>query len=217
MARKLGQGHGDGHPLMPQHGAEPSLSRRRATPQDSGRPLGSAMKNGQLRNKRQRATCLSLVVVVVVVCVWWCGRDTNDAMFFHNAAALCAMVRGLGKGHSPQPPQPPQASDSSVPTFLLCVTCERMDLSVQPVSGAAQRRRERRLRSMLRHERMTVAMALAEFSHHSSRLKGTEDGQSRGVGARAELHGEDPEAPHIPAGALQSRRRARRGLANTSV
>ena len=35
--------------------------------------------------------------------------------------------------------------------------------------GAAKRRRERRLRSMLRHERMTVAMALAEFSHHSSR------------------------------------------------
>ena len=36
-------------------------------------------------------------------------------------------------------------------------------------SSAARRRRERRLRSMLRHERMTVAMALAEFSHHSSR------------------------------------------------
>ena len=36
-------------------------------------------------------------------------------------------------------------------------------------TGAARRRRERRLRSMLRHERMTVAMALAEFSHHSSR------------------------------------------------
>ena len=36
-------------------------------------------------------------------------------------------------------------------------------------TGAAKRRRERRLRSMLRHERMTVAMALAEFSHHSSR------------------------------------------------
>ena len=44
-----------------------------------------------------------------------------------------------------------------------------MDLSEQPVSGAAQRRRERRLRSMLRHVRMTVAMALAEFSHYSSR------------------------------------------------
>ena len=41
--------------------------RRLATPLDCGRPLGSAMKNGQLCNKRQRATCLSLVVVVVVV------------------------------------------------------------------------------------------------------------------------------------------------------
>ena len=45
----------------------------------------------------------------------------------------------------------------------------RMDLSEQPVSGAAQRRRQRRLRSWLRHERMTVAMALAERTHHFSR------------------------------------------------
>ena len=30
------------------------------------------------------------------------------------------------------------------------------------------------------------------------------------MGARAELHGEDPEAPHTPAGALQPRRRAQR-------
>ena len=44
-----------------------------------------------------------------------------------------------------------------------------MDLSEQPVVGAAQRRRQRRLRSWLRHERMTVAMALAESTHHSSR------------------------------------------------
>ena len=41
--------------------------RRRATPLDRGRPLGSAMNHGQLCKKRQRATCLSLVVVVVVV------------------------------------------------------------------------------------------------------------------------------------------------------
>ena len=39
----------------------------------------------------------------------------------------------------------------------------------------------------------------------------TDDGQGRGVGARAELHGEGAEAPHTPAGALQPRRRARRG------
>ena len=44
-----------------------------------------------------------------------------------------------------------------------------MNFSEQPVVGAAQRRRQRRLRSWLRHERMTVAMALAERTHHSSR------------------------------------------------
>ena len=45
-----------------------------------------------------------------------------------------------------------------------------MDPSGRPLSsGVARRRRERRLRSMLRHERMTVAMALAEKLHHSSR------------------------------------------------
>ena len=52
---------------------------------------------------------------------------------------------------------------------LFCVTCCGMDLSEQPVTGVAQRRRQRRLRSWLRHERMTVAMALAERTHHSSR------------------------------------------------
>ena len=36
------------------------------------------------------------------------------------------------------------------------------------------------------------------------------------MGARAELHGEDPEASHTPAGALHPRRRARRGPATTS-
>ena len=34
-------------------------------------------------------------------------------------------------------------------------------------SGSARQRRERRLRSLLRHERMSVAMALAEKLHHS--------------------------------------------------
>ena len=44
-----------------------------------------------------------------------------------------------------------------------------MDPGGQPSRSAAQRRRERRFRFMLRHERMTVAMALAEKLHHSSR------------------------------------------------
>ena len=36
-------------------------------------------------------------------------------------------------------------------------------------TGAARRRRERRLRQFMRHERLSVAMALAEYSHHTSR------------------------------------------------
>ena len=35
--------------------------------------------------------------------------------------------------------------------------------------GAARRRRQRRLRSWLKHERQSVAMALAEYTHHASR------------------------------------------------
>ena len=54
--------------------------------------------------------------------------------------------------------------------FFALLTVFMADPSGRPQSsGVARRRRERRLRSMLRHERMTVAMALAEFSHHSSR------------------------------------------------
>ena len=39
---------------------------------------------------------------------------------------------------------------------------------VERVSGAASRRRERRLRSWLRHEWMTVRMELAAALHHSA-------------------------------------------------
>ena len=40
-------------------------------------------------------------------------------------------------------------------------------------AGSARRRRERRLRSFLRHERMAVAMALAESTHHSAQRQKT--------------------------------------------
>ena len=40
--------------------------------------------------------------------------------------------------------------------------------NVERVSGASVRRRERRLRSWLKHERQTVRMVLAETFHHSS-------------------------------------------------
>ena len=97
----------------------------------------------------------------------------------------------------------------------------RMDLSEQPSSGAAQRRRQRRLRSWLRHERMTVAMALAESTHHAAPR--TDECEGRGVGARVERYGHDPGPPpppsppphtHTPASALQPlRRRAWRDAA----
>ena len=46
-------------------------------------------------------------------------------------------------------------------------------------TGAAKRRRERRLRSWLRHERMTVAMALAEVTHHTA-PRGQKTARARG-------------------------------------
>ena len=50
------------------------------------------------------------------------------------------------------------------------------------VAGAAMRRRERRLRSWAKHERMTVAMVLAENLHHSrQKVEGGEhDGHGNG-------------------------------------
>ena len=43
-----------------------------------------------------------------------------------------------------------------------------MPLHGEHAAGAAMRRRQRRLRSWLRHERMTVAMTLAEMMHHTA-------------------------------------------------
>ena len=63
-------------------------------------------------------------------------------------------------------------------------------------TGSARRRRERRLRSMLRHERMSVAMALAESTHHSAQRQKT---ARAGGEARVVLRGHVPEA-RLPQG-----------------
>ena len=71
-------------------------------------------------------------------------------------------------------------------------------MDVDSVS-AARRRRERRLRQFLRHKRLTVAMALSEKKHHTSR------GQRKdraGGWVRDLLHGEVSGPTHLPAGAL---------------
>ena len=69
-------------------------------------------------------------------------------------------------------------------------------------TGSARRRRERRLRSMLRHERMAVAMALAEALHHSSGLKVMERAQHAALrgqksGARAGVAGPAPVTEYL--------------------
>ena len=53
---------------------------------------------------------------------------------------------------------------------------------------------KRRLRQWLRHERLNVAMALAENNHH------TDDGKGRGGGSRDALHGHVPDASPSPGG-----------------
>ena len=58
-------------------------------------------------------------------------------------------------------------------------------------TGSARRRRERRLRAYLRYARMSVAMALAESTHHSA-PRGQKMA-SAGEGARDERHGYAPE------------------------
>ena len=58
-------------------------------------------------------------------------------------------------------------------------------------TGSARRRRERRLRAYLRSARMSVAMALAESTHHSA-PRGQKMARAGGR-ARDELHGYAPE------------------------
>ena len=63
--------------------------------------------------------------------------------------------------------------------------------SWQPMMSAAQRRRQRRLRSWWRHPGH-VAPPLSPTE--------TEEGQGRGGGFRVELYGKDPEASPSPGG-----------------
>ena len=65
-------------------------------------------------------------------------------------------------------------------------------------AGTARRRRERRLRQFLRHERLSVAMALAEFTHRTS--GGQRKDRGRGGGSRDALHSQVPDASSSPGG-----------------
>ena len=74
-------------------------------------------------------------------------------------------------------------------SFCVC-TCS-MDRSAQPVTGAAQRRKQRRLRSWWRHEQQSIAASLATFQYHSS--LGLRKARVGRGGERVELHGRGPD------------------------
>ena len=71
-------------------------------------------------------------------------------------------------------------------------------LSLTGSPCAAQRRRQRRLRSWWRHEQHSIAAALATSQHHSA-LRGQKKARA-GEGFRVELYGEDLEASPSPGG-----------------
>ena len=72
------------------------------------------------------------------------------------------------KNNNKQQQQQQQASIPSVPSLCVFPPFTK-DLSEQPRTGAAQRRRQRLLRSWRQHEQQSIAAALATSLHHSSR------------------------------------------------
>ena len=74
---------------------------------------------------------------------------------------------------APQPPQPPQSClHSRVNRLCQPVQCQTLAVNimmdVDRATGAAKRRRDRRLRSWWRHEAQSVAAALTTACHHSA-------------------------------------------------
>ena len=63
--------------------------------------------------------------------------------------------------------------------------------------GAAMRRRQRRLRAWARHERLSIAMALATVEHHSfgPTANAAPRGQTTGTSAREGVEGEANDVP----------------------
>ena len=94
----------------------------------------------------------------------------------------------------PQQPQQPKAH-AGCSRFVLAIFCCAFMWSQfnGEHAGAAMRRRQRRLRQWLRHERLSVAISLAE-SHHHAAPRGQSMARAGGW-ERAALHGQVPEHP----------------------
>ena len=95
----LGQDHGDGHPLMPQHGAEPSLSPplggssvcaiAHVLPPGFGQRGSRPHERSNLRATQQKTTCLILVWWLWWSWWLWSRRDVYDMSLTicHNSPA----------------------------------------------------------------------------------------------------------------------------------
>ena len=72
-------------------------------------------------------------------------------------------------------------------------------MDVDSAQSATMRRRKRRLRQVLRHERLSVAIVLGEGTHHNAPRR-PKQAQVWGGGSRDELHGDGPDASSLPGG-----------------
>ena len=104
----------------------------------------------------------------------WSRRESDSQVTWHRFSVACLMntwscvdmcmtssltiVRNNHHNHNNQASIPKRA-------HIFCASPVTMDLSGQP-TGAAQRRKQRRLRSWWRHEQQSIAAVLATFQHH---------------------------------------------------
>ena len=113
----------------------------------------------------------------------WRGRRESDSQVTcHPIHCMTAVWHGQTRHTSttsappPQPPQPPQPPPQPPKAQTGCSVCVgdfccafmlSTVVGVGNATGAAMRRRQRRLRAWARHERLSIAMALATVEHHS--------------------------------------------------
>ena len=141
---------------------------------------------------------------------WWGRRELAPRCSATRISCIVMVHRqrfSMYTRSAPPPPPPPPGAilfkgDQPILVAQLCVA-----LAGSRCDGCARRCRWRQrecsspperatLRSHLRHERMAVAMALAESTHHSAQRQKT---ARAGGEARDSLHGHVPEAP-LPQG-----------------
>ena len=172
-----------------------------------GRFSSCSPVNGDIVHRqcfRSAMVCLRRIRGGVVFFLGGAGRHVRFGVFvqwYRQTHFCCTWSAPPSLLLSPFPPPPPPAPPppsrlpARVPFFPVSPlqTASAVDVSMDIDSAsAARRRRERRLRQFLRHERLSVAVALSEKKHHTSRGQGKD--RARGW-VRDALHGQVLGAP----------------------